>query len=70
MAETKSVKDSVVISRDIWEWAKLNPAFSELIEILEDLEDFKKAKLEKGKPVTISDVIAKYEKSHRIKLDV
>jgi hypothetical protein len=70
MSVSKSIKDSVVISRDIWEWAKLNPAFSELIEILEDLEDFRKAKLERGKQISISDVIAKYEKSHRTKLDV
>ena len=64
------VGDAVVISKDIWEWARSNPAFSELIEILEDLNDLRQAKKEKGEPIHISDVIERYEKMHKIKLDV
>ena len=70
MSNPKSVKDTVVISKEIWEWARKNPAFSELIEMLEDLEDLKRAKSEKGHSVLISDVIEQYEKSHGTKLDV
>lgn len=70
MGERKTASDGIVISKEIWEWAKSNPAFAELIEILEDLEDLRKAKTEKGKPLSISDVIAKYESVHRTKLNV
>jgi hypothetical protein len=70
MAEHKTSSNSVIISKEIWEWAKSNPAFAELIEILEDLEDLRKAKSERGKPLSISDVIAQYESIHRTKLNV
>ena len=70
MPGQQKLNNVVVISKEIWEWAKANPSFTELIEILEDLEDLKKAKKEKGEPIAISDVIERYEKSHKIKLDV
>jgi hypothetical protein len=70
MTDRKAACDSVVISKEVWEWAKSNPAFAELIEMLEDLEDLRKAKSEKGKPLSISDVIAQYEKTHHTKLNV
>jgi hypothetical protein len=70
MAERKTAGNSIVISKEIWEWAKSNPAFAELIEILEDLEDLRKGKSERGKALSISDVIAQYESTHHTKLNV
>ncbi|MBE0432604.1 hypothetical protein IBX73_03955 [candidate division WOR-3 bacterium] len=70
MAESKTASNNIVISKEIWEWAKTHPAFAELIEILEDLEDLRKAKSERGKPLSISDVIARYERVHGTKLNV
>lgn len=70
MAVQKTTSDNIIISKEIWEWAKTHPAFAELIEILEDLEDLRKAKLERGKPLSISDVIAQYENLHDTKLNV
>ncbi len=70
MPRSQKADDLVVISREIWEWAKASPAFAELIEVLEDLEDMRQAKKEKGGLARISDVIERYEKLHKVKLDL
>lgn len=70
MSRHQALNDKIAISKEIWDWAKTNPAFSELIEILEDLEDLRQAKKESGQPISIADVIARYEKLHNLKLNV
>ena len=56
MAKTKATLRSkgknaaIGISREVWEWARANPRYENLMEELEDLEDLRreKAKAEKG----------------------
>lgn len=62
------ISDKVKISRDLWEWAKKNPTLTEFIEFLEDIEDLRKAKSQRGKGLSLERFIKKYEKAHKIHL--
>ena len=74
MAKTKDILRSkrkntaIGISREVWEWARANPRYENLMEELEDLEDLRreKAKAEKGVPFT--EVLKEYELMHRVHL--
>jgi hypothetical protein len=46
-------KTYIRIKRKDWERLRSNPAFSEMVELLEDQADFEKAKKMKGKDVTL-----------------
>ena len=49
----------VNIPRKDWDELKHNPNFADLIEFLEDKEDLEKAKLVKGKDISINDYLKK-----------
>ncbi len=55
----KKSKTAVRISRDDWEKMRKNPAFSETVEILEDISDLKSAKNKKGKDLTLEQYLKK-----------
>jgi hypothetical protein len=52
------------IPRKDWESLKRNPAFSELIELIEDKYDLEEAKLVKGKDVSLTDYLRKHAIRH------
>ena len=74
MAKTKDTLRSkgknaaIGISREVWEWARANPRYENLMEELEDLEDLRreKAKVEKGVP--FAEVLKEYELMHHVHL--
>jgi hypothetical protein len=45
----KVKKETVGISREVWEWARANPRYESLMEELEDLEDLRRDKAKKEK---------------------
>jgi hypothetical protein len=55
---TKTEKE-VRISRADWESLKRNPAFAELIELLEDQEALERAKSESGSDLTLDQYLDK-----------
>ncbi len=55
----KKTKSSVSISRKDWEEMKKNPAFSEALELLEDIADLESAKDVKGKDMTPEQYLKK-----------
>ena len=52
-------KDEVRIPRKDWESLKKNPAFGELIELIEDKYDLEEAKAAKGKDISLADYLKK-----------
>ena len=58
MTLTKTKKD-VRISRKDWEKMKRNPAFSEAVELLEDINDLEQARHVKGKDLTLEQYLLK-----------
>ncbi len=57
-------KKQVQIPRKEWDKMKENPAFSEVIELLEDISDFEEAKKVKGKELTLEQYMSKRELSN------
>jgi hypothetical protein len=55
---TKS-KSGIKISRKEWENMRNNPVFSDTIELLEDIADYKSAKNTKGKDLTVEQYLEK-----------
>lgn len=55
-------KTAVHIPRKEWEKMKKNPAFSEALELLEDIADLEAAKSVKGKDLTLSQYLQKSSK--------
>ncbi len=54
-------KTDVRIKRADWEKMKDNPFLNETLEFLEDQADLKKAKLVKGKDITLKEYLKKRE---------
>lgn len=54
-------KKQIQIPKDEWDKMKTNPAFCDVLELLEDISDLEKAKKVKGKDLTLNDYIAKRE---------
>ncbi len=54
-------KKQIQIPREEWDKMKTNPAFSDTLELLEDMADLEKAKKVKGKDLTIDQYLAKRE---------
>ena len=54
-------KKQIQIPRDEWDKMKTNPAFSEVLELLEDMSDLEKAKKIKGKDLTLDEYLTKRE---------
>lgn len=52
-------KNSIKISRDEWEKMRKNPAFSEAVELIEDMADLKSAKSLKGKDISLKQYLKK-----------
>lgn len=52
-------KTDVRIPRKEWEKMKKNPAFSEAIELLEDIADLEAAKHVRGKDMTLNQYLKK-----------
>ncbi len=52
-------KKHIQIPREEWEKMKKNPAFSDAIELLEDISDLEKAKKVKGKNLTLEQYLKK-----------
>lgn len=50
-------KGDIRIPREDWESLKKNPAFGELIELIEDKYDLEEAKLAKGKDISLADYL-------------
>ena len=65
----KAKSSGVGISREVWDWAKANPRFEDLIEELEDLEDLRREKAKKEKSIPFSQVLKEYEILHQIRLE-
>ncbi len=62
-------KETVGISREVWEWARTNPRYESLMEELEDLEDLRREKVKKEKGISLGEVLREYEMIHRVQLD-
>jgi len=65
----KSKKSGVGISREVWDWAKANPRFEDLIEELEDLEDLRREKIKNERGTPFAQVLKEYELAQRVRLD-
>jgi hypothetical protein len=52
-------KKHIQIPRKDWEKMKKNPAFSEAVELLEDINDLEKAKKVKGKSLSVDQYLKK-----------
>jgi hypothetical protein len=65
----KGKKETVGISREVWEWARTNPRYESLMEELEDLEDLRREKAKKEKGIPLGDVLREYEMIHGVQLD-
>jgi Zn-dependent M32 family carboxypeptidase len=60
------VKNSGIgISREVWEWAKANSRFEDLMEELEDLEDLRREKAKKEKGLPFAQILKEYELTHQ-----
>ena len=68
MAKAKAKDGVVVISKEIWEWAKANPRYERLLEELEDLEDLRREKAKREKGVPFEEVVNEYERLHGVRL--
>lgn len=74
MAKTKAKRQSrgkkaaIGISREVWEWARANPRYEDLMDELEDLEDLRREKAKSEKGVHFADVLKEYELLHRVRL--
>jgi hypothetical protein len=55
----RSGKEDIRIPREDWESLKKNPAFGELLELLEDKYDLEEAKSVKGKDISLADYLKK-----------
>ena len=73
MAKTKATlrskgKNAAIGIREVWEWARPDWRYENLMEELEDIEDLRreKAKAEKGVPFV--EVLKQYELRHRTHL--
>ena len=62
-------KETVDISREVWEWARTNPRYESLMEELEDLEDLRREKAKKEKGIPLGEVLKEYEMIHHVQLD-
>lgn len=60
----KGKNAGIGISREVWEWAKANPRFEDLMEELEDLEDLRREKAKKEKGIPFVQVLKEYELAH------
>lgn len=67
-ARPKGKKSGIGISQEVWEWAKANPRFEDLMEELEDLEDLRREKSKKEKGLPFAQVLKEYELTHQISL--
>ena len=67
-ARPKGKQSGIGISREVWEWAKANPRFEDLMEELEDLEDLRREKSKKEKGLPFAQVLKEYELTHQISL--
>lgn len=68
MKSSAALKDSIIISKETWTWAKARPEYTHLIEDLEDLEAIQQAKNESNETVPFEKVIVEYEKAHKVKI--
>ncbi len=70
MKSSAALKDSIIISKKTWKWAKARPEYTHLIEDLEDLEAIQQAKNESNENETVpfEKVIVEYEKAHKVKI--
>ncbi|MCH7973576.1 MAG: hypothetical protein IH949_06770 [Bacteroidetes bacterium] len=50
-------KKHIQIPREEWDKMKKNPAFSDALELLEDISDLEKAKKIKGKDLTLEQYL-------------
>ena len=55
----EKTKKYVRIPRGDWENIKANPAFSDAVELLEDIDDLEKAQKVKGKDLTLEQYLKK-----------
>lgn len=62
-------KETVGISREVWEWARTNPRYESLLEELEDLEDLRREKAKKEKGIPLGEVLREYAMIHHVQLD-
>jgi len=58
MTITKT-KSHIKIARSEWEKLKKNPTTSEIIELIEDISDFEKAKKISGKSISLEGYLKK-----------
>ncbi len=65
----KARKETVDMSREVWEWARGNPRYESLMEELEDLEDLRREKAKKEKGVPLEKVLKEYGMIHHVQLD-
>lgn len=74
MAKTKAKRQSrgkkavIGISGDVWEWAKANPRYENLMDELEDFEGLRREKVKGEKGVHFAEVLREYELLHRAHL--
>lgn len=59
---------TIGISREVWEWAKANPRYEDLVEELEDLEDLRRERAKKEKGTPFVEVLKEYELARRVNL--
>lgn len=63
--QSRGKKAAIGISREVWEWAKANPRYEDLMDELEDLEDLRREKAKEEKGVHFAEVLREYERLHR-----
>ena len=64
MVRSKGKNAAIGISREVWEWARANPRYENLMEELEDLEDLRREKAKAEKGVPFAEVLKEYELIH------
>jgi len=52
-------KKHIQVPREDWEEMKKNPAFSDALELIEDISDLEKSKKVKGKDLTLAQYLKK-----------
>lgn len=55
MKTQTDTKEFIRISREVWEWARNQPEYHDLIEDLEDLELIAQARLAEGKAISLEE---------------
>lgn len=68
MRQSRGKKAAIGISREVWEWARANPRYEQLLDELADLEDLRREKAKEEKGVHFAEVLREYELLHRARL--